>query len=200
MRVQLRQKRGKAKRQCRSRTIACRGAVARKQLCVYDLNDQIVNYKQAWEWQKQYASALAGARQTGQDVPQALAVLQHEPTFTLGTGSSLEHLNFDPADPPFPLFRTERGGEVTYHGPGQLVVYPILDLRDHRQDLHHYLRQLEQVIIDALQGVSGISGHRIDGLTGALPRTSCPFADFSICGTVVQLRTVDWRLLASMVH
>lgn len=74
-------------------------------------------------------------------------MVQHPAVYTLGSGSSLDHLGFSPSNPPFPLFRTERGGEVTYHGPGQLVAYPILNLRYFSQDLHWYLRSLEEVII-----------------------------------------------------
>ncbi len=74
-------------------------------------------------------------------------MIQHPAVYTLGSGSSLDHLGFSPSNPPFPLFRTERGGEVTYHGPGQLVAYPILNLRCFNQDLHWYLRSLEEVII-----------------------------------------------------
>jgi lipoyl(octanoyl) transferase len=99
-------------------------------------------------------------------VPEALAVLQHAPTYTLGTGSSLENIKFDIENPPHPLYRTERGGEVTFHGPGQLTVYPILDLKRHGQDLHLYLRALEEVIMRALDRVSGIAAYRIEGLTG----------------------------------
>ncbi|CAL8468759.1 g8299 [Coccomyxa elongata] len=95
-----------------------------------------------------------------------LLLVQHPPVYTLGSGSSLNHLGFDPASPPHPLFRTERGGEVTYHGPGQLVVYPIINLRRFQPDLHWYLRSLEEVIIRALAEVSGLTGERIPGLTG----------------------------------
>ena len=63
------------------------------------------------------------------------------------------------------VVQTERGGDVTYHGPGQLVAYPVLDLRRRRTDLHWYLRQLEQVVIDVLQRL-GLKGERIEGLTG----------------------------------
>ena len=77
----------------------------------------------------------------------AILLLQHPPVFTLGSGSTLSNLRFDPANPPAPLFRTERGGEVTGHSPGQLVAYPLLNLRNHQQDLHWYLRSLEEVII-----------------------------------------------------
>ena len=67
--------------------------------------------------------------------------------YTLGRGSTLDNLKFDPSDPAcqHEVRRTERGGEVTWHGPGQLVGYPVLDLTYHKKDLHWYLRQLEEV-------------------------------------------------------
>lgn len=143
-------------------------AAPSRSVTLYDLSDQIVDYCSAWAWQKAYASALASEREQASRRDQALIILQHEPTYTLGTGSSLEHVKFDPEDPPHPLFRTERGGEVTFHGPGQLTVYPIVDLREHGADLHLYMRALEQIAIDALHAVSDIDAHRIEGLTGAL--------------------------------
>ena len=135
-------------------------------MTLYDLSDQVVDYPSAWAWQKAYAAALARERGQAKGRDQALVILQHEPTYTLGTGSSVEHVKFDLEHPPHPLFRTERGGEVTFHGPGQLTVYPILDLRQHGADLHLYMRALEQVVIDALRAVSSIEAYRIEGLTG----------------------------------
>lgn len=93
-------------------------------------------------------------------------LLQHPPTYTLGAGSTVDNLKFSQSDSPLPLFRVERGGEVTYHGPGQLVMYPILNLQRHQPDLHWYLRNLEEVVIRALYEVSGLRGERIPGLTG----------------------------------
>lgn len=99
------------------------------------------------------------------DGPEALLLLEHQPCFTLGRGASTAHLRFDPAAAPLPLHRIDRGGEVTHHAPGQLVLYPVLNLQRHGGDLHLYLRQLEQVVIDLLAGL-GLEGTRIDGLTG----------------------------------
>ena len=148
-----------------SRHHLARKAPRSSPLQVYDLHSDLIEYQVAWKWQKQYAKLLAESRDR-QTIPEALAVLQHEPVYTLGAGSSLENVKFDLASPPYPLFRTERGGEVTFHGPGQLTVYPILDLKQYGQDLHKYLRDLEEVVIVALGRVSGIDAFRIEGLTG----------------------------------
>lgn len=98
--------------------------------------------------------------------PGKLLMVQHEAVYTLGAGSTMEHLKCEAASLPYPLVRTERGGEVTYHGPGQLILYPILDLHQFKCDLHWYLRRLEDVVLIALAEVSGIHGRRIVGLTG----------------------------------
>ena len=91
--------------------------------------------------------------------------LQHQTCYTLGRGASEEYRHFDPADPPAPLYRIDRGGEVTHHLPGQLVAYPVLDLQRRTPDLHWYLRQLEQVVLDVLAEL-GLEGQRLPGLTG----------------------------------
>ncbi len=97
--------------------------------------------------------------------PDAVLLLEHEPCYTLGRGASEGFLRFDPAAPPLPLHRIDRGGEVTHHAPGQLVLYPVLNLQRHGGDLHRYLRDLEQVVIDLLADL-GLRGERIAGLTG----------------------------------
>ena len=120
-----------------------------------------VPYGQAWAWQRQWVAEKI----TNGDREDGLMLLEHPPVYTLGTGSAEKYLKFDPGSPPAELWRTERGGEVTYHCPGQLVGYPILDLRHFQQDLHWYLRQLEEVLIQTL-AVFGLRGERIAGLTG----------------------------------
>ena len=99
-------------------------ALLQPRLCINALAQ--VPYLRALEWQRSLVRRRLSA---GEGAADELLLLQHPPVYTLGTGSSLAHLRFDPASPPFELHRTERGGEATYHGPGQLVLYPILDLR-----------------------------------------------------------------------
>jgi lipoyl(octanoyl) transferase len=121
----------------------------------------IVPYELAWEWQR----SLVTQRKENPQLEDILLLLEHPPVYTLGTGSSLEFLKFDPQETGWEVHRIERGGEVTYHCPGQLVGYPILNLRYYRQDLHWYLRQLEEVIL-RLVGGYGLKGTRLEGLTG----------------------------------
>jgi lipoyl(octanoyl) transferase len=121
----------------------------------------IVDYQTAWIWQK----SLQQERINDPTIADALILLEHPPVYTLGTGSSLEFLKFDHLQTEYELYRVERGGEVTYHCPGQIVGYPVLNLRYHRQDLHWYLRQLEEVVIRALAH-NNLPAKRIDGLTG----------------------------------
>ncbi len=97
-----------------------------------------------------------------------LLLVEHPPVITLGRGTRPSSLPIAPGDLErrgVEVYEVERGGDVTFHGPGQLVGYPILDLRGHRQDLHWYLRSLEDVLIQALGGL-GIEADRNPGLTG----------------------------------
>ena len=93
----------------------------------------------------------------------ALLLLEHPHVFTLGRGANERYLL--EARPGVPVFRVSRGGEVTYHGPGQLIGYPILKLEGSDRDVHVYLRQLESVMIEAVAEM-GISAGRREGLTG----------------------------------
>lgn len=111
---------------------------------------------------------LCRARLAGRLQHDVLLLVEHEPVVTLGRGTKADSLPTPPDElraRGIPVFEVERGGDVTYHGPGQLVGYPIIDLRRHRPDLHWYLRQLEAGLIDALDGL-GIAGSRVAGLTG----------------------------------
>jgi lipoyl(octanoyl) transferase len=96
--------------------------------------------------------------------PDELLLLEHEPVYTIGRTPDKSSL-LGASHLPYPLFPINRGGQATYHGPGQLMGYPIVDLRRCGQDLHKYLRWLEQFLID-LVGEYGITAGRREGLTG----------------------------------
>jgi lipoyl(octanoyl) transferase len=101
-------------------------------------------------------------------VPDTLLLMEHPHVITLGTASSPDHVLADldeRARRSIELFEAGRGGDVTYHGPGQLVGYPILDLNPERRDLHRYLRDLEEVLIRAVADL-GVEATRIGGKTG----------------------------------
>ena len=112
-------------------------------------------------------SELVERRRTG-DIPDQLLLLQHPHVITLGTASSPSHVLADESrrrDLGIDLFDVGRGGDATYHGPGQLVAYPIVDLKPDRKDVHGYLRDLETVLVQTLDRV-GIRGEPIPDLTG----------------------------------
>ena len=142
---------------------------------LYDVSDVLTPYAAAWSWQRAILQARLDALADGVGESDALGardcllVVQHPPVVTLGTGSTPDNLKFDPDDPaaPFEVHRTERGGEATYHGPGQIVLYPIVNLRDHEPDLHWYMRSLEEVAIIAMEDLGVRDPGRVEGLTGA---------------------------------
>ena len=122
-----------------------------------------VPYARGLELQEQ----LVAERQAGR-VPDQLLLLEHDPVFTLGRNARTANVLL-PAEAlrerGFEVFETGRGGDVTYHGPGQLVGYPILDLAPDRRDVHRYVRDLEQVMIRTCADY-GLEASRVQGLTG----------------------------------
>ena len=123
------------------------------------VNLGVVPYQEALDLQRSLAAGvLDGSR------PDTIVLLEHPPTVTLGRRAEDGELHIPPgAD--VEVIETDRGGKSTYHAPGQLVCYPILDLRRHGQDVKRYCRDLEEALIRTLAAFD-LTGERIDGLTG----------------------------------
>jgi lipoyl(octanoyl) transferase len=122
-----------------------------------------MGYGEAFERQR----ALVDQRKRG-ETPDQFLVVEHPPTITMGRNGHMENLLareevLERAGVAF--HHTDRGGDITYHGPGQIVGYPILDLREWKRDVAAYVRAIEQVIIDALSDF-GLAGERVPGMTG----------------------------------
>ena len=127
-----------------------------------------VPYGEALELQRH----IARDRITGALAQDVLLLVEHPPVVTLGRASKEKHLIASPAfleSKGVELFEVERGGDVTFHGPGQLVGYPIIDLKRHRQDLHWYLRKIEEALINTLADYD-IPAERNTSFTGVWTR------------------------------
>jgi lipoyl(octanoyl) transferase len=119
----------------------------------------LVPYLEAWELQRALANAVSR-----RVIPDTIVMLEHPPVITLGRRAEPGELHVpDGAD--VEIVETDRGGKSTYHGPGQLVCYPIVDLGRHGQDVKRYCRDLEEALIRTLASL-GVEAMRIDGLTG----------------------------------
>jgi lipoate-protein ligase B len=121
------------------------------------------NYREIWALQ----TKLVRFRQAGA-IPDVILFVEHPPTYTLGRGGKREHLLVDEAEIErigAAFVPTDRGGDITYHGPGQIVGYPIIDLKDFIPDVYRYLRGIEDALIRALARF-GVETRRVEGLTG----------------------------------
>jgi lipoyl(octanoyl) transferase len=125
----------------------------------YVLDLGLVPYREAWDLQR----SLAGAISQGA-IPDTVVFLEHPPVVTLGRRADDGELHV-PDGARVDVVETDRGGKSTFHGPGQLVCYPILDLRRHGKDVKKYVRDLEEALIRTL-GRLGVDATRIEGLTG----------------------------------
>jgi lipoate-protein ligase B len=122
-----------------------------------------VGWAEAFELQSQFAE-----RRKAGEIPDQFLIVEHPHVVTMGRNGKGENLLAGPellARAGIAFHETDRGGDVTYHGPGQIVGYPILDLREWKRDVHAYVRAIEQVLIDTLADF-GIEAGRIEGLTG----------------------------------
>src|SRR5271168_1339080 len=132
-----------------------------KELLVVDLG--LVEYGAAWELQRRIVAARKAAA-----IPDVLLLCEHPHVITLGRNGKREHLRASDkllAQMNVEFQATNRGGDITYHGPGQIVGYPILDLAEHRRDVRWYVEQLEEVMIRATADF-GIEAHRVEGKHG----------------------------------
>lgn len=123
----------------------------------------MIDYLDAWAWQRELV-----ARRSSGAIGDTLLLVEHPPTYTLGRATRPGHLLVTPealAAQGVALVESDRGGDITFHGPGQVVGYPILKLSQHGGDLLRYLRMLEETLIVVLGGY-GVSAGRIAGLTG----------------------------------
>ena len=117
------------------------------------------SYKAVWDLQKE----MQQQRING-NIEDTLILVEHDPVYTLGKNANEDHL-LQSRDESIDVFNIERGGDITFHGPGQLVVYPILDLSNYKKSVSWYMRTLEQVLIDTLIEFK-ITAQRNDDLTG----------------------------------
>ena len=118
-----------------------------------------VPYLEAWQLQRSLAAAVSEGR-----IPDTVLLLEHPPVVTLGRRTDEGELHI-PEDADVEVVETDRGGKSTYHGPGQLVCYPIFDLTRHGEDVKRYCRDLEEALIRTI-GAVGVEATRIEGLTG----------------------------------
>lgn len=123
----------------------------------------LCSYPEAYKLQKQ----LLGLR-IEKKIPDTLLLLQHPPVFTIGRRGSMKNIMVGPevlSGEGIEVYETDRGGDITYHGPGQIVAYPILDLKQHGRDVHRAIKMYEETVIGLLEGY-GIEGRRVPEYPG----------------------------------
>jgi lipoyl(octanoyl) transferase len=125
----------------------------------YLLNLGEIPYVEAWDLQRSLGAAVSQGA-----IPDTILLLEHPPVVTLGRRTGAEEIHV-PEGAGVEVVETDRGGKSTYHGPGQLIAYPILDLNRHGRDVKRYCRDLEEAVIRTLASF-GVEGTRLPGLTG----------------------------------
>ncbi|MBL4862807.1 MAG: lipoyl(octanoyl) transferase LipB [Crocinitomicaceae bacterium] len=134
----------------------------------------LIDYKEAWEYQEKLFKATVDLKirirkgESSEPTKNYILFCEHPHVYTLGKSGKKEHLLLDSSElvkNEAKYYEINRGGDITYHGPGQLVVYPIFDLDHFFSDIHKYLRYLEEAVIQTLSEY-GVEAGRVDGLTG----------------------------------
>jgi lipoyl(octanoyl) transferase len=135
-----------------------------------------------WQGRVDYAATFAAMKQftleRTPETPDALWLCEHAPVFTQGIAGKQDHL-LAPGD--IPVVQTDRGGQVTYHGPGQLVAYPLIDLRRAGYYVKEYVSRLEESVLSTLAHF-GVTGHRVPGAPGIYVRLADPFSHAALTG------------------
>ena len=153
-----------------------------KQLVVKDLGTK--DYKECWDYQEQLFQEIVAQKANNKTLATPLPTnnyflfVEHPHVYTLGKSGHIENLLINEQalqDKGATFYKINRGGDITYHGPGQIVGYPILDLDNFFTDIHKYLRSLEEVIILTLADY-GLKGERSEGETGVWIDVGTPFA------------------------
>lgn len=153
-----------------------------KKVQVQDLGKK--DYKEAWDYQEQLFQEIVAIKRANRDAteitptPNYLLFVEHPHVYTLGKSGDISNLLVSEeqlAEKGATFYKINRGGDITYHGPGQMVVYPILDLENYFTDIHKYLRLLEEAVILTLAEY-GIKGDRSKGETGVWLDVGTPFA------------------------
>ena len=148
--------------------------------------DGLVPYGEAWDLQRSFAGAVSQGA-----IPDTVVLLEHPPVVTLGRRTDGGEIHVPP-DADVEVVETDRGGKSTFHGPGQLVCYPIFDLNRHGRDVKRYCRDLEESVIRTLAAFD-IEAARIEGLTGVWLQ-SPPRKIAMICaGSASAATTPRWK-------
>ncbi len=148
----------------------------------------LLESQQAWDLQENILQQSIAQKAQGLVPSHHLLFVEHPPVYTLGKSGKREHVLIDEQEMQerqIAFFQTNRGGDITYHGPGQLVGYPIFDLEQFYRDIGRYLRELEQVIILTLQDY-GLKGERSSGETGVWLDPGIPGRARKICAMGVR--------------
>ena len=141
--------------------------IANKQTKIVELG--LIDYQKAWDFQTSlFNEILAIKKSGGKQTPNYLLFCEHPHVYTLGKSGNEENLLVNESqlkEIEASFYQTNRGGDITYHGPGQIVVYPVIDLENFFTDIHRYMRSLEEAVIQTLN-VYHIKGERLKGVTG----------------------------------
>ncbi len=149
----------------------------------------LIEYSKAWEQQQKLFSDALLTKQSGEEVCNYIILCEHSPVITLGKNANRQNILFSAEvlqQHNVSLFQTDRGGDVTFHGPGQLVVYPILDLEVFQWGLKKYISTIEDIIIRLLKKKYNIQSGRLDGAPGIWIEENNPLLARKICAVGVK--------------